>query len=84
MSSDWGVSTLNPFAIMQTAVTRLPEKLRSPDHPVFLPEQCMTVEEVVKGYTLNAARTAWREAGRLCKVALRCEFFDFLSAFFAG
>lgn len=62
VSSDWGVSTLNPFAIMQTAVTRLPEKLRSPDHPVFLPEQCMTVEEVVKGYTLNAARTAWREA----------------------
>lgn len=62
VSSDWGVSTLNPFAIMQTAVTRLPEKLRAPDHPVFLPEQRMTVDEVVKGYTLNAARTAWREA----------------------
>lgn len=69
VSSDWGVSTLNPFAIMQTAVTRLPEKLRSPDHPVFLPEQRMTVDEVVKGYTLNAARTAWREAdtGSLAK-----------------
>jgi predicted amidohydrolase YtcJ len=62
VSSDWGVSTLNPFAIMQTAVTRLPERLRGPDHPVFLPGERMTVDEVVKGYTLNAARTAWREA----------------------
>jgi predicted amidohydrolase YtcJ len=61
VSSDWGVSTLNPFPIMQTAVTRKPEK-RGRDHPVFLPEQRMTVEEVVRGYTLNAAAAAWRSA----------------------
>ena len=29
---------------------------------------------------VRVSRDAWREAGRLCKVALRCEFFDFLSA----
>jgi len=58
-SSDWGVSTLNPFPIMQTAVTRRPED--KPDHPVFLPEQRISVEDVVKGYTVNAAAGAWRE-----------------------
>jgi predicted amidohydrolase YtcJ len=62
VSSDWGVSTLNPFAIMQTAVTRQPERRKGPEHPVFLPGERMSVAEVVKGYTLNAARTAWREA----------------------
>ena len=59
VSSDWGVSTLNPFPIMQTAVTRKPEG--KPDHPVFLPEQCIGVEDVVKGYTVNAAAGAWRD-----------------------
>jgi hypothetical protein len=58
VSSDWGVSTQNPFPIMQTAVTRKPPK--KPDVPAFLPEQCLTVDEVVKGYTVNAAAGAWR------------------------
>ena len=58
-SSDWGVSTLNPFPIMQTAMTRRPEG--KPDHPVFLPEQRIGVEDVVRGYTVNAAAGAWRE-----------------------
>jgi hypothetical protein len=59
VSSDWGVSTLNPFPIMHTAVTRQPEG--RPDHPVFLPEERITVEDVVRGYTVNAARALWRE-----------------------
>jgi len=58
-SSDWGVSTLNPFPIIGTAVTRQPEG--KPSHPVFLPEQRLTVEDAVKGYTVNAAAGAWRE-----------------------
>jgi NADH-quinone oxidoreductase subunit C len=29
---------------------------------------------------VRVRRDVWREAGRLAKVALRCEFFDFLSA----
>lgn len=59
LSSDWGVSTFNPFLIMQTAITRQPPG--KPSTPVFLPEQRMTREECVRGYTLNAARAAWRD-----------------------
>ncbi|MCB2133693.1 MAG: amidohydrolase, partial [Rhodobacteraceae bacterium] len=38
LSSDWPVSTLNPFQIMETAMTRQPPKAEG-DFPVFLPEQ---------------------------------------------
>lgn len=66
VSSDWGVSTLNPFKIMQTAVTRQPDKAQ-PDYPIFVPEERMTVEQVVRGYTTKAAEAAWRadETGSL-------------------
>lgn len=61
LSSDWGVSTLNPFEIMETAITRQP--LKAPDdHPVFLPEERMTRAECLRGYTVNAAQAAWRAA----------------------
>jgi hypothetical protein len=59
VSSDWGVSTLNPFPIMQTAVTRQPES-KGPGHPVFEPEERLSVADVVRGYTTNAAAAAWR------------------------
>jgi hypothetical protein len=61
LSSDWGVSTLNPFEIMETAITRQPPA-RPRTHPVFLPEQRMTREECLKGYTTLAAEAAWRSA----------------------
>ncbi|MGF7163116.1 hypothetical protein FHS85_004774 [Rhodoligotrophos appendicifer] len=61
VSSDWGVSTLNPFEIMAVAVTRKPPRKFS-NHPVFLPEERITVEDVVRGYTLDAAASAWRSA----------------------
>ena len=61
ISSDWGVSTLNPFPIMETAITRQPPRKKG-DHPVFLPEQRLTREECVKGYTTFAAEAAWRSA----------------------
>jgi len=61
LSSDWGVSTLNPFEIMQTAITRQPP-VQPHSHPVFLPEQRMTREECLKGYTIFAAEAAWRSA----------------------
>lgn len=60
LSSDWGVSTLNPFPIMQTAITRQPPH-KGKEHPVFLPEQRLTLDECVKGYTTHAARAAWRD-----------------------
>jgi len=64
LSSDWGVSTLNPFEIMETAITRQPPGKGS--HPVFLPEQRLTRHEALKGYTVNAAVAAWRpQTGRL-------------------
>jgi hypothetical protein len=59
VSSDWGVSTLNPFPIMQTAITRQPPR-RGSNHPVFLPEERISVGDVVRGYTVNAAASAWR------------------------
>ncbi|MBI3673785.1 MAG: amidohydrolase, partial [Rhizobiales bacterium] len=59
LSSDWGVSTLNPFKIMQTAITRQPPE-RGRDYPVFLPEQRMTLNQCIKGYTTLAAAAAWR------------------------
>ena len=59
LSSDWGVSTQNPFPIIETAVTRQPPRKHG-EHPVFLPEQRMTIEECVKGYTIHAAAAAWR------------------------
>lgn len=61
LSSDWGVSTLNPFEIMETAITRQPPG-RPRTHPVFLPEQRLTREECVKGYTTHASQAAWRAA----------------------
>ena len=61
LSSDWGVSTLNPFRIIQTAITRQPPG-KGRDHPPFLPEQRMTLAESIKGYTVNAAAAAWRSA----------------------
>ena len=66
VSSDWGVSTLNPFKIMQTAVTRQPDKVKA-DFPIFVPEERMTREQVVRGYTTKAAQAAWRadETGSL-------------------
>lgn len=56
ISSDWGVSTLNPFEIMQVATTRQEDK----DGPALLPEQRLSVDQVVKGYTIHAAECAWR------------------------
>jgi len=59
LSSDWPVSTLNPFEIIETAVTRQARSMDSPREP-FLPDQAMTVEQCVFGYTAEAAAACWR------------------------
>ncbi|MGL4237016.1 amidohydrolase [Tabrizicola sp.] len=59
LSSDWPVSTLNPFEIIETAVTRQARRDENPREP-FLPGQALTVEEAVLGYTAHAARACWR------------------------
>ena len=59
LSSDWSVSTLNPFEIIGTAITREPPRHRGRAVP-FFSEQAITVEEAVAGYTTHAAAACWR------------------------
>jgi predicted amidohydrolase YtcJ len=59
LSSDWAVSTLNPFEIIETAVTREPTQ-RMGVAPAFLPAERLTVQEAVLGYTVHAAAACWR------------------------
>jgi predicted amidohydrolase YtcJ len=60
LSSDWPVSTLNPFEIIQTAITRKAPVVSNPRDPFFA-EQALTVQECFQGYTVNAARACWRD-----------------------
>jgi len=60
LSSDWAVSTLNPFEIIETAITRQKRKDDAPEPPFFA-DQALTIEECVQGYTVNAARACWRD-----------------------
>lgn len=63
LSSDFPVSTLNPFEIMQIAVTRA----AVPDARPFVPHQAITIAEALAGYTTAAAAACWRghETGAL-------------------
>ncbi|MFZ1725517.1 MAG: amidohydrolase [Albidovulum sp.] len=62
LSSDWGVSTLNPFEIIETAVTRQPPASDGAV-PAFVPQECISRIEAVAGYTVQAAAAAWRSEG---------------------
>jgi hypothetical protein len=60
LSSDWAVSTLNPFEIIETAITRQARRRDGPKQPFFA-DQALTIAECVQGYTVNAARACWRD-----------------------
>lgn len=60
MSSDWGVSTYDPFQILQSAVTRQNADA-GPDGAVHNPQHRISIEDALRGYTLNAAHAAWRD-----------------------
>lgn len=60
LSSDWAVSTLNPFEIIETAITRQKRQDNCPEEPFFI-DQALTIAECVQGYTVNAARACWRD-----------------------
>lgn len=60
LSSDWAVSSLSPFEIIETAITRKAPGAGNPKPPFFA-DQALTVEECVQGYTVNAARASWRD-----------------------
>jgi predicted amidohydrolase YtcJ len=57
--SDWPVVTLNPWEGVQTAVTR--QTSEGKPAAGFVPEQRLTVGQVVEGYTLGAAFAGRRE-----------------------
>ena len=49
--SDWGVSSFNPFEAMEHGITRAEARGK----PALLPEQSLTIQDVVDAYTINAA-----------------------------
>jgi predicted amidohydrolase YtcJ len=49
--SDWSVSSFNAFEAMEHAVTRAEGRGRPP----LLPEQSIALQDIVDGYTINAA-----------------------------
>jgi predicted amidohydrolase YtcJ len=57
--SDWPVVTLNPWEGVQTAVTR--QTAEGKPETGFVPEQRLTVEEAVRGYTIGAAYAGRRD-----------------------
>jgi len=57
--SDWPVVTLNPWEGVQTAVTR--QTSEGKPEAGFVPEQRLTVAQVIDGYTLGAAFASRRE-----------------------
>jgi len=54
LGSDWSVSTPDPLLGMETAVTRV-DPITNDTEP-FLPEQRISVEDAIAGYTIEAAR----------------------------
>lgn len=57
--SDWMVAPLNPLTGIFAAVTRQTLDGKNPDG--WIPDQKITLEEAIKGYTLHAAYTEFAE-----------------------
>lgn len=59
MGSDWPVEPLDPFVIMQTGLTRQ----TSDGQPAggFYPKQALTLDQMLAGYTRNAAYSEFME-----------------------
>jgi predicted amidohydrolase YtcJ len=55
--SDWGVSSFDPFAAMEHAITRSAGRGRPP----LLPDQALTLQDMVDAYTINAASALKQE-----------------------
>ncbi len=55
--SDWGVSSFNAFAAMEHAITRAEGRGR----PALLPEQSLTLQDMLDAYTINAASALKQE-----------------------
>lgn len=62
--SDWSVSTADPLLGIETAVSRYdPEPAPgSTPNPVFLPEQRISLDQAIAGYTIDAAYANFLDA----------------------
>jgi predicted amidohydrolase YtcJ len=80
--SDWSVSTANPFAQIETAITR--RGAFDEPMPVFIPEERIDLETALAAFTINAAyvnthedRTGSIEVGKLADlIVLDRNLFD--------
>ena len=61
LGSDWPVESLDPFPIMQTALTRQSSEGNSGEG-AFFPNQDLTLDQVLAGYTRNNAYAEFMEA----------------------
>jgi len=57
--SDWPIVTINPWPGVAVAVTRQTEEGNPPEG--FVPQQRLSVEQAIRGYTLGAAFAGHRE-----------------------
>jgi predicted amidohydrolase YtcJ len=55
--SDWGVSSYDPFIAMEHGITRAEGRGK----PALLPEQSLTLQDMVDAYTINAAAALKQE-----------------------
>jgi predicted amidohydrolase YtcJ len=55
--SDWGVSSFDPFIAMEHAITRTDARGKPP----LLPEQSLTLQNMLDAYTINAAAALKQE-----------------------
>jgi len=82
MGSDWTVAPLNPLSGIYAAVTRHTQDGKNPGG--WIPEQKISLEEAIKGYTINGAFAEFSEeikgsisAGKLADlVVLDQDFFS--------
>ncbi|HEY2634132.1 MAG TPA: amidohydrolase [Steroidobacteraceae bacterium] len=56
--SDWGVSSFDAFAAMEHAITRSEGR----GHTALLPEQSLTLQDMIDAYTINAASALKQES----------------------
>ncbi|XP_054813429.1 protein LONG AFTER FAR-RED 3-like [Prosopis cineraria] len=55
--SDWPVADINPLSGIKTAMTRRPPTWEKS----WIPSECISVEDAIKGYTISAARASFLE-----------------------
>ena len=57
--SDWSVSSMNPLEAIEVALTR--QTPEGGEEPAWIPEQCLTLPEILAAYTINGAYLSFLE-----------------------